>query len=58
MSARPAFYAALALALLVLSACSAPGALTTDGNDWPTHNEYGGFYDSCGDLPPVIGDDC
>ena len=26
--------------------------------DAPSHNVHGGYIDACGDLPPLIGDDC
>lgn len=25
---------------------------------YETHNPHGGYADACGDLPPLVGDDC
>lgn len=36
------------LMVLVLASCATP----------PTHNEFGGYIDACGDLPGLLGDDC
>jgi hypothetical protein len=38
------------LALLALTACSTAPVRT--------HNAHGGYIPACGELPPLIGDDC
>jgi hypothetical protein len=55
MTARPAFYLALAVALLMLAGCT-PAALVSDGDDWdeqcrnPVTGEGYGV--------PIYGTDC
>lgn len=29
-----------------------------DMYEYPKHNKYGGYVDACGELPPLVGDDC
>jgi hypothetical protein len=24
----------------------------------PSHNAYGGYIPACGEMPPLVGDDC
>jgi hypothetical protein len=39
-----------------------PGLLlwypTTSSTEAPSHNIYGGYIEACGQLPPLVGDDC
>lgn len=41
-----------------LLCCLAWLALLTSCVNVPTHNAAGGYINACGELPPLIGDDC
>jgi hypothetical protein len=61
-------FLAFVLALvLAMSGCASrpvypfdPSEPVYPASDWPSdsHNEYGGLISACGELPPLIGDDC
>lgn len=34
------------------------GCATTTSTEEPSHNAYGGYIPACGQLPPLVGDDC
>jgi hypothetical protein len=62
---RPALLFALAATLtlalaVVLSGCAATSSHNAAGGyrDAPSHNSAGGFVEACGELPPLLGDDC
>lgn len=33
-------------------------AVPFEGPPLNSHNEHGGYRDACGELPPLVGDDC
>jgi hypothetical protein len=39
-----------------------PGYLTwhpiSSSTETPSHNIFGGYIEACGQLPPLVGDDC
>jgi hypothetical protein len=41
-------FAAIAAGILLLASCVSA----------PTHNDKGGYIPACGELPPLVGDDC
>ena len=47
------------LALIVLCALAITALSTLTGcAETPTHNKHGGYIPACGELPPLVGDDC
>lgn len=49
--------------LLTLWACAIAGCMelqqqTHDRAAQPSHNTSGGYYETCGELPGLVGDDC
>lgn len=67
MSEKPTRGEIAAFALFILALMLAMSGCTVTGPafDWsdvaghdPDYNAAGGYGDACGDLPPVLGDDC
>jgi hypothetical protein len=43
----------LKLRLFLITLCLLYGC-----NTIPSHNKEGGYIEACGNLPPLVGDDC
>jgi hypothetical protein len=52
--------AMLALVVLYFSAAIALGYAISKryGHDATSHNDLGGYREACGELAPLVGDDC
>jgi hypothetical protein len=51
----------VALLLIALASCVGCDGAPVHPEEWradKSHNQYGGYIDACGDLPPLVGDDC
>lgn len=50
------------IAMLAMSGCTTVPGPAFDWRDVPGHdpdyNAAGGYSDACGELPPILGDDC
>lgn len=49
--------------LLTLWACAIAGCMELQQQTYeraaqPLHNTSGGYYEACGELPGLVGDDC
>jgi hypothetical protein len=47
-----------AVFIVLLIALSVLGSGCATSGQTPSHNQYGGYIEACGDLPPLVGDDC
>lgn len=52
MRAKLTLYFAM---LLLLNSCA---FYPISDDEQSSHNQYGGYREACGELPPLIGDDC
>jgi hypothetical protein len=52
------YLALLALLLATCTGCATAPVHPEEFRRGETHNASGGYIEACGELPPLVGDDC